>query len=159
MTQALWDSPPATSADITGRLLEWAFMDSGGHQPPCSTPRWPRLHSVRAESGRFPGSRSEPGQLGLRQDDRLDFGRLRRKAVVFILPAPRQSRATRTAFVITAVITPIKSGPKLTRRQKQKPHIRRAFLVRPRGFEPPRPIRVTRPSTLRVYQFRHRRQD
>ncbi len=29
--------------------------------------------------------------------------------------------------------------------------------VRPRGLEPPRPIRVTRPSTLRVYQFRHRR--
>jgi AraC-like DNA-binding protein len=29
--------------------------------------------------------------------------------------------------------------------------------MRPRGFEPPRAIRPTRPSTLRVYQFRHRR--
>ena len=29
--------------------------------------------------------------------------------------------------------------------------------VRPRGLEPPRAIRPTRPSTLRVYQFRHRR--
>ena len=29
--------------------------------------------------------------------------------------------------------------------------------MRPRGLEPPRPIRATRPSTLRVYQFRHRR--
>src|SRR6476619_4815040 len=29
--------------------------------------------------------------------------------------------------------------------------------MRPRGFEPPRAKRLTRPSTLRVYQFRHRR--
>ena len=29
--------------------------------------------------------------------------------------------------------------------------------MRLRGVEPPRPVRVTRPSTLRVYQFRHRR--
>jgi hypothetical protein len=32
-----------------------------------------------------------------------------------------------------------------------------AFRVRPRGLEPPRTLRSTRPSTLRVYQFRHRR--
>ena len=32
-----------------------------------------------------------------------------------------------------------------------------AFPVRPRGLEPPRTIKSTRPSTLRVYQFRHRR--
>ena len=32
-----------------------------------------------------------------------------------------------------------------------------AFVVRPRGLEPPRTIKSTRPSTLRVYQFRHRR--
>src|SRR6476659_10171291 len=32
-----------------------------------------------------------------------------------------------------------------------------AFRVRPRGLEPPRTIQSTRPSTLRVYQFRHRR--
>jgi hypothetical protein len=30
--------------------------------------------------------------------------------------------------------------------------------VRLRGVEPPRPVRATRPSTLRVYQFRHRRE-
>jgi site-specific DNA recombinase len=30
-------------------------------------------------------------------------------------------------------------------------------MVRPRGLEPPRTIQSTRPSTLRVYQFRHRR--
>ena len=29
--------------------------------------------------------------------------------------------------------------------------------VRPRGLEPPRELSPTRPSTLRVYQFRHRR--
>jgi hypothetical protein len=29
--------------------------------------------------------------------------------------------------------------------------------MRLRGVEPPRPVRVTRPSTLRVYQFRHSR--
>jgi hypothetical protein len=34
-------------------------------------------------------------------------------------------------------------------RHNQKPRLSRAFSVRPRGFEPPRPIRVTRPSTLR----------
>ena len=32
-----------------------------------------------------------------------------------------------------------------------------AKLVRLRGVEPPRPVRATRPSTLRVYQFRHSR--
>jgi hypothetical protein len=32
-----------------------------------------------------------------------------------------------------------------------------AFPVRPRGLEPPRTNQSTRPSTLRVYQFRHRR--
>ena len=31
------------------------------------------------------------------------------------------------------------------------------LMVRPRGLEPPRTIQSTRPSTLRVYQFRHRR--
>ncbi len=35
---------------------------------------------------------------------------------------------------------------------------RRGSEVRLRGVEPPRPVRVTRPSTLRVYQFRHRRE-
>ena|GEM_PF-5537383 len=29
--------------------------------------------------------------------------------------------------------------------------------MRPRGLEPPRELSPTRPSTLRVYQFRHRR--
>jgi hypothetical protein len=29
--------------------------------------------------------------------------------------------------------------------------------MRPSGLEPPRTIRSTRPSTLRVYQFRHER--
>jgi hypothetical protein len=29
--------------------------------------------------------------------------------------------------------------------------------MRPSGLEPPRTIQSTRPSTLRVYQFRHRR--
>src|SRR5262245_50709424 len=29
--------------------------------------------------------------------------------------------------------------------------------MRWRGLEPPRPVRATRPSTLRVYQFRHQR--
>ena len=33
----------------------------------------------------------------------------------------------------------------------------RVSKVRWRGLEPPRPIRATRPSTLRVYQFRHQR--
>ena len=32
-----------------------------------------------------------------------------------------------------------------------------AFLMRSSGLEPPRTIRSTRPSTLRVYQFRHER--
>ena len=31
--------------------------------------------------------------------------------------------------------------------------------MRWRGLEPPRPVRATRPSTLRVYQFRHQRVD
>src|SRR4051794_6991961 len=32
-----------------------------------------------------------------------------------------------------------------------------ASIMRLRGVEPPRPVRATRPSTLRVYQFRHSR--
>jgi hypothetical protein len=34
----------------------------------------------------------------------------------------------------------------------------RAFYMRSSGLEPPRTIRSTRPSTLRVYQFRHERE-
>ena len=46
-------------------------------------------------------------------------------------------------------------------RQKE-PNIRkallsRAFPMRPSGLEPPRTVKSTRPSTLRVYQFRHGR--
>ncbi len=41
--------------------------------------------------------------------------------------------------------------------QKEKSPASGAFPVRPRGLEPPRTIKSTRPSTLRVYQFRHRR--
>jgi hypothetical protein len=33
----------------------------------------------------------------------------------------------------------------------------RGFLMRLNGVEPSRPVRGTRPSTLRVYQFRHSR--
>src|SRR5437764_15436609 len=42
-------------------------------------------------------------------------------------------------------------------RDLQKAPPRGAFAVRPRGLEPPRELSPTRPSTLRVYQFRHRR--
>ena len=35
----------------------------------------------------------------------------------------------------------------------------RAGIMRLRGVEPPRPFRATRPSTLRVYQFRHSREN
>jgi hypothetical protein len=31
-------------------------------------------------------------------------------------------------------------------------------FMRPNGVEPSRPVRDTRPSTLRVYQFRHGRE-
>ena len=33
------------------------------------------------------------------------------------------------------------------------------ILVRPSGLEPPRAVKLTRPSTLRVYQFRHGRRE
>ena len=39
----------------------------------------------------------------------------------------------------------------------EKALISRAFSMRSSGLEPPRTIRSTRPSTLRVYQFRHER--
>jgi hypothetical protein len=41
--------------------------------------------------------------------------------------------------------------------QRRSPRRSRGFVVRLRGVEPPRALRPTRPSTLRVYQFRHRR--
>ena len=41
--------------------------------------------------------------------------------------------------------------------ENEKAPPRGAFPVRPRGLEPPRTNQSTRPSTLRVYQFRHRR--
>jgi hypothetical protein len=44
-----------------------------------------------------------------------------------------------------------------TGHKETKPRICGVPEVRPRGLEPPRAIRPTRPSTLRVYQFRHRR--
>jgi hypothetical protein len=40
--------------------------------------------------------------------------------------------------------------------KRKAPHSR-AFSMRPSGLEPPRTVRSTRPSTLRVYQFRHGR--
>jgi integrase len=42
-------------------------------------------------------------------------------------------------------------------RERRKPRHLRGFSMRRRGLEPPRAIQPTRPSTLRVYQFRHRR--
>jgi hypothetical protein len=39
----------------------------------------------------------------------------------------------------------------------KKPRFAGLFPMRPRRLELPRTIRSTRPSTLRVYQFRHRR--
>src|SRR3954469_19413969 len=46
-----------------------------------------------------------------------------------------------------------------SRTQKgERPRFHEAFRVRPRGFEPPPRNCRTRPSTWRVYQFRHRRE-
>ena len=42
-------------------------------------------------------------------------------------------------------------------RTTKAPHVRGFRFMRRRGLEPPRAIQPTRPSTLRVYQFRHRR--
>src|SRR5215467_8570241 len=39
----------------------------------------------------------------------------------------------------------------------QNPPASGGFLMRLNGVEPSRPVRDTRPSTLRVYQFRHSR--
>src|SRR5690348_7380954 len=47
----------------------------------------------------------------------------------------------------TAVVTTNNSWPPGRLRRNQKGPISRAFVMRPRGFEPPRPIRVTRPLT------------
>ena len=67
--------------------------------------------------------------------------------------------------------TPVASGPSPLRaaidRHEARKHLgprksgglglNNDQMVRPRGLEPPRTIQSTRPSTLRVYQFRHRR--
>jgi hypothetical protein len=42
-------------------------------------------------------------------------------------------------------------------RERKKAPLRRAFRMRSSGLEPPRAVKPTRPSTLRVYQFRHER--
>ena len=42
-------------------------------------------------------------------------------------------------------------------RKVRNRRVSRGFAMRLRGVEPPRPLRATRPSTLRVYQFRHSR--
>jgi hypothetical protein len=41
--------------------------------------------------------------------------------------------------------------------EQESPAIAGLSLMRRRGLEPPRDLHPTRPSTLRVYQFRHRR--
>jgi hypothetical protein len=53
--------------------------------------------------------------------------------------------------------------PRNTRRRSpsleaKNPLISTGYSMRLRGVEPPRPVRATRPSTLRVYQFRHSRE-
>ena len=50
---------------------------------------------------------------------------------------------------------PRRRGPR-PRNAESRPS-ERLSCMRWRGLEPPRPKRVTRPSTLRVYQFRHQR--
>jgi hypothetical protein len=50
-----------------------------------------------------------------------------------------------------------RTGPMLDPASTNTSAFAGAFEVRLRGVEPPRPVRVTRPSTLRVYQFRHSR--
>ena len=40
---------------------------------------------------------------------------------------------------------------------RRNPRASGGFVMRRRGLEPPRDLHPTRPSTLRVYQFRHRR--
>src|SRR6185312_11243401 len=43
------------------------------------------------------------------------------------------------------------------RLERRKALVSRAFRMRSSGLEPPRAVKPTRPSTLRVYQFRHER--
>jgi Berberine and berberine like len=64
--------------------------------------------------------------------------------------SPRSVR--RSCRVTAARIAPGRGRP-----ETKKPRDLRGFLMRRRGLEPPRAIQPTRPSTLRVYQFRHRR--
>ena len=76
-------------------------------------------------------------------------------------PAPpvlaHRCSSRRAPFVAGAVAGGARRPTGGVRPPTRKPRGCGAFVMRRRGLEPPRAIQPTRPSTLRVYQFRHRR--
>src|SRR5438105_1326229 len=71
-------------------------------------------------------------------------------------PATLPSGRTEWTYCHLAAVRPCPDGNHVAPKTQKAPS-HRALSVRPRGLEPPREFSPTRPSTLRVYQFRHRR--
>jgi hypothetical protein len=115
--------------------------------------------------------------LGLRKTSEEPFGGRCKEAAVpgFVEVAMRRTervrrgRHGRTPAATDRIFVSLQRGRRPGRshavarigrsaaRYEESPAVCGAFLMRRRGLEPPRAIQPTRPSTLRVYQFRHRR--
>ena len=82
-----------------------------------------------------------------------------------IVVAHRHMTATIAVDVgVFTLVSGVRHEAERTGRCRQRPNgwpwdpfLVESPTVRPRGLEPPRELSPTRPSTLRVYQFRHRR--
>jgi phosphate transport system ATP-binding protein len=94
---------------------------------------------------------AEPGDDGVLVGRLVEFGTTEQ---IFTRPADERTEA----YVSGRSAESVDCQPACAKaRRTRKPRIRGASRMRRRGLEPPRAIQLTRPSTLRVYQFRHRR--
>ena len=70
---------------------------------------------------------------------------------------PRLWCSHRCSHVVSNVFPRSQRRGRHQHHEREKPRVSRAFSVRPGRLELPPRMNRTRPSTLRVYQFRHRR--
>jgi hypothetical protein len=94
--------------------------------------------------------------VGLKRLSPLIVARTCSRSRSFVMPRGGPSRRCgRTWYYRGATVAARRRLATLP--EHEKAPVWRGLSMRWRGLEPPRPIQVTRPSTLRVYQFRHQR--
>jgi hypothetical protein len=134
---------------------EWCRRDERRERPP-RLPRRTREPQLRRAGGGIAHARPSLANGPPSRHD--ETGRSRVSSEFRRVPTGRcQTVGTDMGIChVTAVLTP-SDGSRGRAQNMKKPRLAGLFPMRPRRLELPRTIRSTRPSTLRVYQFRHRR--